>query len=73
MMPYTERFDDFEILTLRFTILRNCPHMIITVYFSSMPKFMMIGIVCKWDPLPLMCKFYVSICDIYICTCTLSL
>ena len=25
MMPYTERFDDFEILTLRFTILRNCP------------------------------------------------
>ena len=23
MMPYTERFDDFEILTLRFTILRN--------------------------------------------------
>ena len=27
--------------------------MIITVYFSSMPKFMMIGIVCKWDLLPL--------------------
>ena len=25
MMPYTERFDDFEILTLRYTILRNCP------------------------------------------------
>ena len=29
MMPYTERFDDFEILTLRFTILRNCPNVII--------------------------------------------
>ena len=26
MIPYTERFDDFKILTLRFTILRNCPN-----------------------------------------------
>ena len=31
MMPYTERFDDFEILTLRFTILRNCPTACTTV------------------------------------------
>ena len=38
-MPYTERFDDFEILTLRFTILRNCPNMELMLLLLS-PLFL---------------------------------
>ena len=37
--------------------------MIIGVYFSSMPKFMMFGIVCKWDPLTLILSFLNSCRD----------
>ena len=33
--------------------LWNFIHMIIRVEFSSMPNFMIFGIACKWDLLPL--------------------
>ena len=37
MMPYTERFDDFEILTLRYTILRNCPLITYSMALNLLP------------------------------------
>ena len=35
MVPYLQWFDDFEILMLRFTILRNCPDVIQAAHHHS--------------------------------------